>query len=184
MEKLRAQCLERGAHGIKGFARIFRVMDDNRDRKLDREELQQGMEDYGMSLDAEEVEEIFTEFDQDETGTIYFEEFLKGLRPPMSDTRIDMINQAFDKMDASGEGLITISDLKNVYDPSYHPKFQSGDMSEDEVFQEFLNSFDVPDDPDGTVTREDFLNYYSGVSASIDDDEYFVEMMKGSWKLE
>jgi len=33
------------------------------------------------------------------------------------------------------------------------------------------------------VTKDDFINYYSGMSASIDSDEYFVSMMKNAWDL-
>jgi len=33
------------------------------------------------------------------------------------------------------------------------------------------------------VTKDDFINYYSGISASIDNDEYFVCMMKNAWDL-
>lgn len=33
------------------------------------------------------------------------------------------------------------------------------------------------------VSEEDFVNYYAGVSASIDTDAYFVLMMMNSWRL-
>ena len=33
------------------------------------------------------------------------------------------------------------------------------------------------------VTMEEWINYYSGVSASIDEDAYFSLMMYNSWKV-
>lgn len=183
IEKLRTQCLKRGAHGIKGLGRAFRILDDNRDKKLDLTELTEGLQECGLELSPEEITKIFNEIDRDGSGSIHFDEFLRAIRPPMSQARLDIIQQAFSKMDKTGDGIITIQDMKDVYDVTRHPKFINTEMTEDEIFEQFLNNFDAPNDPDGKVTKEEFLNYYAGVSSSIDTDEYFVEMMKSAWKL-
>ncbi|MGH0182474.1 UNVERIFIED_CONTAM: hypothetical protein FKN15_009905 [Acipenser sinensis] len=101
----------------------------------------------------------------------------------MSNTRKEVIMQAFRKLDKTGDEVITIEDLRGVYNAKYHPKYQNGEWTEDQVFRTFLDSFDSPYDKDGKVTKEEFLNYYAGVSASIDTDVYFVIMMKNAWKL-
>ncbi|GFU17014.1 calcyphosin-like protein, partial [Nephila pilipes] len=62
------------------LVRAFRLMDDNRDRKLDLEEMKLGLKEYGATLEDDEVAELFKELDKDESGTVSFEEFLKAVR--------------------------------------------------------------------------------------------------------
>jgi len=59
---------------------MFKIYDDNRDRKLDYKELQTGINDYGMSLTREELKELFQRFDKDGSGTIDFDELLENIR--------------------------------------------------------------------------------------------------------
>uniref|UniRef100_A0A8C7Z8F1 Calcyphosine-like b n=1 Tax=Oryzias sinensis TaxID=183150 RepID=A0A8C7Z8F1_9TELE len=183
VEKLRLQCLMRGSSGIKGLGRTFRVMDDNQNRSLDLKEFLKGLNDYGLLMEKEEAAALFQHFDRDGSGTISFDEFLIALRPPMSRARLEVVMQAFRKMDKTGDGVITVEDLRGVYNAKYHPKYQNGELSEDQVFRTFLDSFDSPYDKDGKVTKEEFIDYYSGVSASIDSDVYFILMMRNAWKL-
>ncbi|KAH8382625.1 hypothetical protein KR009_004412, partial [Drosophila setifemur] len=182
--KLRLQCFSRGATGILGLSRTFRVMDDDGSKTLNAEEFQKGVTEMGLELSDSEIAEMFASFDTDGSGTINMTEFLVKLRPPMNNSRISIIEKAFDKMDVNGDNQITVADLKNVYSVRDHPKYLSGEMTESEIFTGFLKNFEAgAPNPDGIVTQEEFINYYATISASVDNDAYFDLMMRQAYKL-
>ncbi|XP_068837455.1 calcyphosin isoform X1 [Capricornis sumatraensis] len=182
MEKLRAQCLSRGALGIQGVARFFRRLDRDGSRSLDVGELQRGLAELGLVLDAAEMEGVCRRWDRDGSGTLDLEEFLRALRPPMSQAREAVVAAAFAKLDRSGDGVVTVDDLRGVYSGRTHPKVRSGEWTEEQVLRHFLDNFDSSE-KDGQVTLAEFQDYYSGVSASMDTDEEFVAMMTSAWRL-
>jgi Ca2+-binding EF-hand superfamily protein len=69
----------------------------------------------------------------------------------MNNMRKSLITQAFKKLDKTGDGVVTIEDLKGVYSVKKHKKYLSGEWNEDQCLREFLDSFDSPDDKDGKV---------------------------------
>ncbi|RUS77397.1 hypothetical protein EGW08_014843 [Elysia chlorotica] len=184
MEKLRAKVLRRGGSGIKGLARTFRIYDDSGDKGLVFEEFSKGLNDYGLlDITEEEKRTMFDAFDRDGSGKISFEEFLQRLRPPMSEARKKMVEKAFAKFDRTGDGVVTVEDLRGIYNAREHPKFRNGEWTEEECFRSFINTFENSGEKDGKVTKDEFFNYYSELGASIDEDGYFDLMIRQTWKI-
>lgn len=52
--------------------------------------------------------------------------FFVSIQPPLNDSRLEVINLAFDKMDKTGDGQITIDDLKLGYNVKFHPNYMNG----------------------------------------------------------
>ena len=90
---------------------------------------------------------------------------------------------AFAKLDKDSSGIVDLQDIAALYDATCHPKFKSGEMSKNEILAEFMSQWDCGT-KDGKVTLEEFCDYYTDVSASIDEDGYFELMMRNAWGLE
>ena len=75
------------------------------------------------------------------------------MKGKLNPRRQALVDKAFLKFDKDGNGSIQALDLKGVYNARMHPKVKSGEMTEAQVFAEFLSSFgDV--NKDGTVSRQ------------------------------
>lgn len=172
----------RGMHGIRGLGIVFRRMDNNGDRRLDRSEFMWGLRENGHTLSPSEFERIFKYFDKNNDGKISYDEFLRGVRGDLNDFRRKFVDMAFDKLDKTGDGVVNLADLETSYDVSFHPKYKSGEMSKKEILTEFMGQWDTLK-KDGTVTREEFYDYYGDVSASIDEDDYFELMIRNAWHI-
>lgn len=77
----------------------------------------------------------------------------------MSDSRKKVIHLAFQKMDKSGDGEINIDDLKGVYNVKCHPRYISGEESEESILNKFLANFEQNATKDGMVmnTADDYF---------------------------
>lgn len=100
----------------------------------------------------------------------------------MNARRQAITDKAYFKFDRDGNGWIDAADLKGVYNCSFHPKVIIGTMTEDQVFMEFLANFGDRNG-DGRITRQEWNDYYSAVSSSIDNDEHYEQLMRTAWKL-
>jgi Ca2+-binding EF-hand superfamily protein len=93
-----------------------------------------------------------------------------------------VIRQAYDKLDVNRDGTVKLEDIAKLYNVESHPDVINGHKSPEQVFVEFMSQWDTQQ-RDSIITFAEFCDYYADISACIDDDTYFVEMMKSAWKL-
>ena len=183
LQKLKDRIIARGGNnGIQSFSRVLKIMDDNGNKQLDKEEFKYGLQDYGVKISKDEINMLFAHLDKDRSGSISFDELLSGLRGPMPKVRQDLVKLAYKVVDKTGDGIVTVEDLELAYDVSKNPDVASGKVTKAEALREFLSQWDQGD-MDGIVTEDEFMEYYGNVSASIEDDAYFELMIRNAWHI-
>ena len=188
MESLRKKLKKRGAQGIRGLARNFKICDRDGSRSLDVQELAKCCSMCKLGLSLEEVRTLHGFFDRGGDGYISFDEFLKAIRGSLSPTRRKLVTKVFNALDASGDqnGYLTIEDLQHAYSADEHPDVKGGRRTEKEVLLDLLEVFegsgsDSTKKGDGIVTLDEWIGYYEEVSSSIDSDDYFGAMLTRCW---
>lgn len=185
----RAKLASRGARGILGMQRVFKIMDDNGNGALEIQEFWKAICDFRIQISPEEARQLFDIFDINGDGSVDYNELMRSVTGEMNPFRKALVRKAFEKLDKNGNGIIELDDIRGVYNAKMHPDVKAGKKTEDEVLAEFLDTFELhhslknPSDRDGKINIREFNEYYNNVSASIDNDQYFELMMTNAWNL-
>ena len=183
IKEIKEKIVERsGAGGIRGMTRIFKAMDNNKNGLLDVDDFRWGLMDYGISVSKEDGVAVLKHFDRDGNGQVDFKEFIRTIRGDLKASRKVIIREAYEKLDVNGDGSVKLDDIAKRYDATQHPDVVYGRKTTEQVFFEFMSMWDTQQ-RDGIVTFEEFCDYYSDISAGIDDDQYFTAIIKSAWKL-
>lgn len=75
----------------------------------------------------------------------------------MNDRRKKLVDMAFDKLDKTDDGVVTLEDLKGVYTVTNHPKYQSGEMTEEDILNTIIKKFEHNTSVDGKVRGRPLL---------------------------
>jgi len=171
--------------GIRGIGRIFKNLDHFGKNRLDKNDLKDGLRDYKLKFTNDQIDLLIKAFDRSASGTVNYDDFLIGVRGEMTAPRVAVAKRAFAIMDRDKSGVIDLDDIRGTYSAQSDPRVMKGQLTEDEVLQEFLNVFEgAGGNKDGKVTMDEWLDYYKAVSSSVDTDDYFVEMVQRAWKMD
>ncbi len=120
-------------------------------------------------------------YDVNHDGYISYEEFVRGVREPMNERRTSMVQKIFKGMDKAGTGKVAVGEIEKAYSVEKNKEFLWKKKSREELFAEFLGNFQGA--KEGTVAKQEFVDYYTDLSMSIASDEYFVQMLETVWHV-
>ena len=118
------------------LVKFFSEMDINHSNEIDFNEFKLGLESIGLkSLSEESKIDLFSKFDKNKTGRICFNDFIVTLKPPLSNARVNVLEEAFKKLDENKDGVLSIEDFRVLYDnqAKVHPKCLCGEWTKDQV---------------------------------------------------
>jgi hypothetical protein len=95
--------------------------------------------------------------------------------------RQKILQKTIVSLDKAGSGLLNVSDLSNIFDVSQNPAFIERRKTRDQLLKEFLSNFE--NIKSGTISCDDFYNYYRDISMNYPGDEYFVRMIESTWQV-
>lgn len=77
---IRSTLGQRGSLTIRGLAQVFKAIDNDKSKTLDATELENGLRDFGINLNSEQIEVLIKHFDKDGSKNVNFNEFLTAIR--------------------------------------------------------------------------------------------------------
>ena len=192
VEVFRTTLKKRGIRGIMAMRRAFIIADDNDSKTLTLPEFIKFCHDYRMPLSGNEINNLFEEFDTNKNGEINYEEFVSAFVGEMNERRKRLITILFETFDKNRKGVIDLDDIRNSYNPNNHPDVVSGKKTEDEVLAEFLDFLQyhfslLKSDKEQEINKiniEEFLAFFNNISAGVEDDDYFENIIKSGFNLE
>ena len=125
-------------------------MFDKDSNGITKDELKEAMVTFGKAPTPTELEEIMQRADEDGSGTIDFEEFLKLMAENMQlNAQEDEVKEAFKVFDRDGDGTISAKELTFIM-------MNLGEKLNEDEIKHMMSIVDK--DGDGEISYEEFSN--------------------------
>ena len=183
LSRMRQKLLELGPNTIATLPKVFKSKpsyDNNADVNV--QDFFEGLQMYGLHIIKEEAVLLCRYFDQTGTEMINFEKFLYALRGKPNAERQQAIDYVYSKFDKNHVGYAEATELRKVFNCVKHPRYLSGELTEDQIFFLYLKNFSI--DANDRVTKKEWDDYYAGISVAVPDDAHFIRLIKNQFKVE
>ena len=169
------------------FARELKLIEDKNTKTTSIENLLSVIQKLELNISQDDLINFYSILDYTQSNQVPTDEILRLIKGEISEQRKMLVVSKFILIDKEKTGYLPISLLKQLYNYKFHPDAFLQKKSEEQVYEEFLYTFDVFCELNGLkdeISFKDFIEYYTPISASILNDNYFDDIIYGVWNLE
>jgi Ca2+-binding EF-hand superfamily protein len=185
LEDIKTRIMRRhsGDAWLLAFSTAFRIMrgEVGSGGEIDADSLCRGLTRMGIGCTLHECKDLVAALDENRSGRVSEEEFLRAMRGPMSRLRRELVFKAFMILDTDKSGAVSLKEMAEKYDATKHPRVLSGEVKAEVILAEFMRLWNK--DGDEKISWAEFLDYYSTISACVENNEYFELMMRNCWHM-
>jgi len=184
LARLYPQLRRSGMHGVRRLRRMCTSADTGGRGMLRIQTFLGHLTAFDLRINTEERDQLLELFGEEaDNNYVDYRRFFALMAPSMLGVREGAVQDAYAKLrDRSAGGLVEVAMLQRSWDPCCHPDVQKGKLQQSEAMQDFLQQWDITS-ADGLVSSEAFMDYYHDVSAAVESDEAFVELVRRGWGL-
>jgi Ca2+-binding EF-hand superfamily protein len=190
---LRCGLKERGLGGFitlqqqlrRSAGRADDDVDDLNDGNVGFHEFVRALKSSAVHVTGRDAQSLFHHFDSNHDGAMSVTEFLAGIREPMNARRQLVVRMAFDALDRSGSGELDAAAIAAAFDARRLPEVMTGRKTDCEAHAEFLDTFGLVTERQRQrrISFDVWERYYANVSAAVDEDEQFEQLVRNAWHI-
>ena len=176
-------------NGITFYLFVQKLKAYEINNKINLNDLIQIFKEMRLDFTEIDIKNFFYMLDINEMNFINIDDIINKIKGEMNEERKLYVMSKFDLIDKSHRGEININYLKIIYknNAKFHPDVIQGIKSPDIIYNQFRQTLEmfleVNKILNDIITKEQFVDYYSAISASIPDDIYFQDILNGIYDL-
>jgi hypothetical protein len=157
--------------------------------KIDRVDLKNALVEWGINIfsnyTSRYLDMILDSVDKGKLGLIDLKDFFALIHSQENSSKREksLINIFATVIDPEGRNNVAVGDLRQKFHGEDHPLVSMGGYDEQYAFEHILQCTSIPltKNESHKFTLAMFTDYYLDLSAAIEDDEYFLGIVRSNW---
>lgn len=175
-QKIINELRKKGWTGLRELRIYLRNIYQRKCNVIDKTEFKHNMKGFGIeNLTNEDYDIIYGIFDRNKSNKIDFMEYFDSIHK-VPEERRNLIEKLMDIANPKNDKFISAKRLELLADMNYHPEVLKYLKDNKQALRDYVTTWDNLREDD-LITNLNFFKYFSDISACIETDEDFRQIM-------